>query len=67
MSDAERICACTCRPLGQACGQPLLGIELAWGECILCHHGEHWQEGDDEPAFDWPVIFADAEAEFSHV
>jgi hypothetical protein len=52
MSDAERICACTCRPLGQPCGEPLRGIELTMGgECILCHGGDHWQEGDDDPAF----------------
>ena len=60
---SERICPCMCRPTGP-CAAPLLGIELAWGECILCHDGEHWQEGDDEPAFDWPAIFAVAEAEF---
>ena len=45
----------------------MAGIELTYGECILCNEGEHWQEGDDDPAFDWPAIFAAASEESNRV
>lgn len=54
------ICLCLCRPTGP-CGEPLAGIELTmWGECTLCHGGDHWQSGDDEP-IDWDAILQAAE------
>jgi hypothetical protein len=43
----------------------MAGIELIYGQCILCEQGEHWQEGDDEPAFDWPAILMAASREGS--
>lgn len=58
-------CPCGCRPDGSFCGEPMAGIELIYGQCILCEQGEHWQEGDDEPAFDWPAILMAASREGS--
>lgn len=55
------VCPCLCRPTGP-CGESLAGIEKTmWGQCALCHNGDHWQPGDDDPAFDWPAIFQAAE------
>jgi hypothetical protein len=54
-------CPCPCRP-SEPCGEPLRGIEVRWAVCASCHVGDHWEPGDDDPAFDWPKIFQDAEA-----
>jgi hypothetical protein len=61
IADGVPSCPCPCRPNGASCREELRGIERTWGLCALCHIDQHWQPGDDEAAFDWPQIFADAE------